>query len=51
MVRSLADMASWINSQSGISEAVGPAFAKMRELLISSGVGGHQIPYPVHYWL
>ena len=33
-------MASWINSQSGISEAVGPAFAKMRELLISSGVGG-----------
>ena len=51
LVRALADMASWIINQSGDIEVVGEAFAKMRELLISSGVGGHQDPYPSCHWL
>ena len=51
LVRALADMASWIINQSGDIEVVGEAFAKMRELLISSGVGGHQDPYPSRHWL
>ena len=51
LVRALADMANWMINQSGDIEVVGEAFAKMREILISSGVGGHQDPYPSRHWL
>ena len=51
LVRALADMANWISNQSGDIKVVGEAFAKMKEILISSGVGGHQDPYPAWHWL
>ena len=45
------DLATWASEQTGYMETVGPAFSKMKELLINSSGGAQQLQYPARYWL